>query len=219
MRFRVAMRVLLFDMMDTLLCEPYFGAMERLLADPAGRAAFFEWRERSAFYEFEEGRISEPEYFRRFYKPDTPPEIRAALPRPERVKKEILRNLRYRTGVLELLSELRQRPDLKLGLASNYGAWYHDILRKKSDLELDFLFFSCELAVRKPEAGYYAKILEALQSRLPALEPGHVFFADDREENVRAAEAAGWTAAWIQSEDDLPVAVARFLAESPGEGG
>lgn len=210
------MRVLLFDMMDTLLCEPYFGAMERLLSDPAGRAAFFEWRERAAFYEFEEGRISEPEYFRRFYKSDTPPEIRAALPRPERVKKEILRNLRYRAGALELLSELRQRTDLKLGLASNYGAWYNDILRKKSALELDYLFFSCELAVRKPEAAYYMKIQTALESHWSELEPRHVFFADDREENVRSAEAVGWRAAWIRSEDDLPVAVARFLAESPG---
>ncbi len=212
------MRVLLFDMMDTLLCEPYFGAMERLLADQERRAAFFEWRERAAFYEFEEGRISEAEYFRRFYKSSTPPEIRASLPRPERVKKEILRNLSYRSGVVELLSELRRRPDLKLGLASNYGEWYRDILRKKSALALDYLFFSCELAVRKPEAAYYAKIQAALQSRRPGLEPADIFFADDREENVAAAELIGWRAAWIRSEADLPAAVAGFLADSPGQG-
>ncbi|MBM7169515.1 HAD family phosphatase [Streptomyces sp. G44] len=46
--------------------------------------------------------------------------------------------------------------------------------------------FSCRIGHAKPEPGAYRWCLDALET-----EPGRVLFVDDREENIRAAEAAG----------------------------
>ncbi|MYY87642.1 MULTISPECIES: HAD family phosphatase [unclassified Streptomyces] len=46
--------------------------------------------------------------------------------------------------------------------------------------------FSCRIGHAKPEPGAYRWCLEALGA-----EPGRVLFVDDREENIRAAEAVG----------------------------
>ncbi|MEU7576440.1 HAD family phosphatase [Streptomyces sp. NPDC041068] len=46
--------------------------------------------------------------------------------------------------------------------------------------------FSCRIGHAKPEPGAYRWCLEALGT-----EPGRVLFVDDREENIRAAEASG----------------------------
>ncbi|RYJ24740.1 HAD-superfamily hydrolase [Streptomyces sp. L-9-10] len=46
--------------------------------------------------------------------------------------------------------------------------------------------FSCRIGHAKPEPGAYAWCLRAL-----GLEPGRVLFVDDRDENIRAARAAG----------------------------
>ncbi|QES45568.1 HAD family hydrolase [Streptomyces venezuelae] len=46
--------------------------------------------------------------------------------------------------------------------------------------------FSCRIGHAKPEPGAYRWCLDALGA-----EPGRVLFVDDREENIRAAEAVG----------------------------
>ncbi|MFH8609917.1 HAD family hydrolase [Streptomyces sp. NPDC018029] len=46
--------------------------------------------------------------------------------------------------------------------------------------------FSCRIGHAKPESGAYQWCLDALDT-----EPGRVLFVDDREENIRAAEAVG----------------------------
>ncbi|MGW0534120.1 HAD-IA family hydrolase [Streptomyces sp. NPDC003032] len=46
--------------------------------------------------------------------------------------------------------------------------------------------FSCRIGHAKPEAGAYRWCLDALGT-----EPGRVLFVDDREENIRAAQASG----------------------------
>jgi putative hydrolase of the HAD superfamily len=52
--------------------------------------------------------------------------------------------------------------------------------------EFDSLTFSCDVRVCKPEAKIYRDCLEKLDA-----EPGEILFLDDREANVRAAEALG----------------------------
>jgi putative hydrolase of the HAD superfamily len=52
--------------------------------------------------------------------------------------------------------------------------------------EFDARVFSCDLGVCKPKAGIYRECLLAL-----AVHPSEVLFLDDREPNVRAAEALG----------------------------
>jgi putative hydrolase of the HAD superfamily len=55
--------------------------------------------------------------------------------------------------------------------------------------QFDSLTFSCEVGVCKPEPEIYQDCLNKL-----GLEPSEVLFLDDRESNVRAAEALGWNA-------------------------
>ncbi|MFK4066545.1 HAD family hydrolase [Streptomyces sp. NPDC029674] len=49
--------------------------------------------------------------------------------------------------------------------------------------------FSCRIGHAKPESGAYQWCLDALGAL--GVEPGRVLFVDDREENIRAAEAVG----------------------------
>ena len=189
-------RVVLLDLMDTLVRDPYHRMLANLPADMA-RRDLFRWKDQSAFQAFERGEIDEPEFFRRYYRTDTPEEWRARLPRPEKFKKELLRSVDFITGMDEVLRDVYQDPRTRVGLASNYSRWYHDILRLRPEIEpqTDYLFFSCELGVRKPDGGYYHKIFEGLRRDLPDLMPEHVLFLDDRETNVAGARAAGWQAA------------------------
>lgn len=206
------MRIVLFDMMDTLIHEPYFRAMGRLLPDPADVEEFKRWREVPAFIEFESGEISEQEYFRRFFLPDTPPEIHARMPRPEKIKKEILRELEYRAGIRELLARLREREDVRVGIASNYGEWYREILKRLADLgRADYFFFSCEMGVRKPDSAYYAVIQSALQEQIPDLSGERIFFIDDREVNLAAARDFGWRTHLAGEPQDLEADLRDFL--------
>lgn len=206
------MRVLLFDMMETLIDEPYFRAMERLAPEPERRRLFFQCREREAFLDFELGRISEQEYFRRFYRTEVAAADLALLPTAQRLKKEMFRNLRYRRGVPTLLAELRNTPGVRSGIASNYGPWYREILRRLPALDqVDYLFYSCELGHRKPEQRYYVEIEDSLKRSL-SVEQLPIFFADDREENLKPAANLGWKTALVSGDSDEWIQAARQFA-------
>jgi FMN phosphatase YigB (HAD superfamily) len=188
------MKIVLFDMMDTLIHEPYFTAIGRLLPPDLTPASYFGWRDRTAFAEFERGEISEQEHFRRFYLPGLPSELRQRYPRPERVKKELLRSLRYVDGIPGLLSELRARPEVRLGVASNYAIWYLEMLERLRDIRehMHYFFYSCEMGVRKPDPEYYTIIASGLARDFPELAAADIFFTDDRQTNIDAAAAMGW---------------------------
>lgn len=213
------MKIILFDMMDTLIHEPYFLAIQRLLPEDLDAKTYFQWRDGPAYVAFERGDVGEYEHFRQFYLPDTPPELMARFPKPERVKKELLRSLKYIEGIPELLARLKSRgasggTELRLGVASNYSIWYQEMLSRLREIRehMDYLFYSCELAARKPDAVFYERIFAGLQRDFPDLRPADVFFTDDRPENIAAAEALGWTAHLMELDAlALGAAVDRFL--------
>ena len=210
------MNIVLFDMMDTVIREPYFAAVRRLLPGPLTPETYFRWRDRDAHFAFERGEVTEPEHFRSFYLPGTPPELLEQFPRPERVKKELLRSLRYFDGIPELLVELYRRPDVRTGVASNYSVWYQQMLPRLREIreQMDYYFYSCEMGVRKPDPGYYQMIAAGLQSDFPDLRPEQIFFTDDRPENTAAASALGWRVHVMTG--DTPVlrnAIEAFLAD------
>ncbi|MEQ9363189.1 MAG: hypothetical protein RIF32_03045 [Leptospirales bacterium] len=213
------MKVLLFDMMDTLIHEPYFEAITRLLPESLDAKIYFKWRDREAYIAFERGEASEREHFRQFYLPDAPADLLAQFPRPERVKKELLRSLRYIDGIPELIAWLRSRDDVRLGVASNYSVWYQDMLPRLREIrdEMHYYFYSCEMGVRKPDAGYYTTIAEGLRRDLPELTPEAIFFTDDRRENVDAARAQGWRAHLMDGDTGaLRSSIEKFLGARSG---
>ncbi|MGB6943323.1 MAG: HAD family phosphatase [Bryobacteraceae bacterium] len=76
---------------------------------------------------------------------------------------------------------------LRTAILSNMPAPVRDyVLRCPWLPEFDARVFSCDLGVCKPEAEMYRECLLAL-----AVHPSEVLFLDDREANVRAAEALG----------------------------
>lgn len=72
---------------------------------------------------------------------------------------------------------------------SNFGAGSFDLARRHYDFldEFDQSYVSGRMRLMKPDSAFYAA-LEA-GSRVA---PGALLFADDRPENIAAAEARGW---------------------------
>ncbi|MBI3396509.1 MAG: HAD hydrolase-like protein [Spirochaetia bacterium] len=207
------MRVILFDMMDTLVHDNYLSVLRQSLPSGHTIEQFRMWRDFEAFEAFECGEISEAEYFRRFYKPETPEDLREIFVRPERVKKELFRSIRWIDGVPEILDDLRSRDDVKLAVASNYGVWYRDLFLKRPDLpdRFHYLFFSCEMGVRKPAPAYYTTIEESLARVSEIDTPLDLLFIDDREINLLPAAERGWRTHLMRGAQGLRDTIALFV--------
>lgn len=89
-------------------------------------------------------------------------------------------------GIAALLDRLREA-QVAMHVVSNYTPWYSMIEDAVTLSEwMPWSFVSCELGVRKPDAGFYAAVLERLDVR-----PQSCVFIDDREQNCAGAEVAG----------------------------
>ena len=207
------MRIILFDLMDTLVVDPYHDLLANF---PSGLTPrdFFRHKNQDVFEAFERGEISENEYFRAYYKPDVPEEKLKILPTPASLKKKMYRSVSFLDGIADLLNEIHGRPDLRLGVASNYSMWYREILAKRGEIEtwMDYLFFSCEMGVRKPDPAYYELIENSLKKAHPALRGEQIFFTDDRDKNLTAAHQRGWSTHKMEGTPGLSRALQNFLA-------
>ncbi|MEQ8351598.1 MAG: HAD hydrolase-like protein [Leptospiraceae bacterium] len=184
--------LLLFDLMDTVLVDPFFPAIRSFL-DEDGIRHWAGLRRPGIFEAFEKGEISEREYFRSFYGDDPVPDH---MPPVAKIKKRMFAEVKFRPGIDELLEQLSARDDLVLAIASNYSAWYHDVMKKRPELDrwFDYLFFSCEMGVRKPEDRYFEIIHESIKRMPQEGEPESIWFFDDRPTNLKPARSRGWKA-------------------------
>ncbi|GEM_PF-1221391 len=185
--------LILFDLMDTVLADPFFPAIRSFL-DEEGIRQWAALRRPGIFEAFEKGEITEREYFRKFYD-DRP--VPSHMPPVARIKKRMFKSVQFRPGMDEILKDLYHRDDLVLGIASNYSAWYHDVLEKRPELDswFDFLFFSCEMGVRKPDNEYFEIIEQSVLERSGKDgTPESIWFFDDRPANLKPARNRGWQA-------------------------
>ncbi|MBL8018830.1 MAG: HAD-IA family hydrolase [Leptospirales bacterium] len=188
MFFHCLVRYYLFDLMDTVVEDPYHGTIQALLQE----IPFHEWRsyrEPGAFESWECGQISEEEYFDVFYRKTLHPETRSRLIHPARIKEHLYsRPIAFKTGMAEALTNLKKSG--RLALVSNYSPWFTEVLRLRPELSDLFhhRFFSSELGVRKPFPDYYARVARALN----ITGEDQVFFIDDRAENLIEPSRAGW---------------------------
>ncbi len=84
---------------------------------------------------------------------------------------------------------------LRTALLSNMPATVRDYVLGCSWLPaFDVRVFSCEAGICKPAPEIYADCLKRL-----GVQPGEVLFLDDREPNIRAAEALGLHAIWFRN--------------------
>ncbi|MCA9248114.1 MAG: HAD family phosphatase [Planctomycetales bacterium] len=172
--------VLLFDVMETLVTEPFYEAMpnffgmtlEELLAVKHPTS----WRE------FETGSLTEEQFIGRFFADG------------RFVDRDALRRCMYDAyewidDMQALLGELCAG-GYAIHALSNYPSWY-EMIEAKLQLSryLEWTFVSCLTGVRKPDVRAYRRAAESL-----GVSVGECLFVDDRTVNVEAAQAAGMDA-------------------------
>lgn len=173
--------VILFDVMDTLVTDPYYEAMPEFFG-----MSFEDLRSAvhpTSWIEFEEGRISEAEYLDRFFRDGRSVDGQALTP--------CLREAyRWIGGMRELLDDLKTA-GYEMHVLSNYSTWYQ-LIEDKLQLSryIEWSFVSCLTGVRKPDPQAYFSAAKSLQ-----VDVRDCLLVDDRIVNV---EAAG-TLAWMRS--------------------
>jgi HAD superfamily hydrolase (TIGR01509 family) len=172
--------ILLLDVMETLVTEPFRAEIPALFGmTPEQLLAALDL---DAWLEFEEGRISEPEYVARFFAD------RRAV--DGQTLRSCVRNAyRWLEGMEQLLAELKQA-GFQMHALSNYPVWYQ-LIDESLHLSrfLDWTFVSCLTGVRKPAPEAYLQAANTL-----GVEPRECLFIDDRRVNVDAARAVGMDA-------------------------
>ena len=173
------MKTLLFDLMDTVIRDPYREAIEA--ATGLGLRAAHSLKDPLCWPEFEIAKIDEQEFFRRFFV-DPEGELRLDLEAFHRVRRA---NYRFVPGMRELLTALQGR--VERYVASNYPIWIEE-LRTSHDLDglFEGVWASHHLGVRKPAPEFFHLLLTKIER-----EPADCLFIDDRRENCAAAELVG----------------------------
>lgn len=169
--------VLLFDVMDTLVWDPY-----RLIPGFFGHddwRTLYEARDRTAWVEFEHGTIDECAFLDRFFADGR------AFDR-DGLRALMFENYRWIDGMEELLGELADA-GVPMHALSNYPDWWRAIEERLGlSRFLEWTFVSCRTGVRKPHPDAYLGPARTLDRP-----PGELIFVDDRLKNVDAARAAG----------------------------
>jgi HAD superfamily hydrolase (TIGR01509 family) len=184
-------RALLFDVMATLVYEPFYEVV------PAALGMTLEelWPQlsRNAWVDFEHARTDEATFLSRFFA-DGRAFDHAAL------KAALVKAYAWLDGMEELLAEL-QLTGQEMHLLSNYPEWYQLIEDKlRISRYAPWTFVSCRTGVRKPHPEAYLGAARHL-----GIEPEALLFIDDREVNCQGARDVGMAA--IRFEDTASLRV------------
>jgi HAD superfamily hydrolase (TIGR01509 family) len=170
-------RALLFDVMGTLVHEPFFETVPAALGMTLDE--IIEHKHPTAWVEFEHGVIDEAAFRAKFFADgrDYP---------HERMKAAMIDAYQWLDGTEAILRELSERGHA-LYLLSNYPCWYQHIEDK---LQLSryaaWSFVSCDTGVRKPDPEAYLG-----PARTLGCAPSELLFVDDRGINCKAAAEVG----------------------------
>ena len=159
--------------------------------------------------DYDRGAIDGPTYWRRIAKAAGTELTSAQI--DSLIVNDIAIWMRANPVMMEWVRALK-RGGLKIAVLSNmpieisrymrqYAPWFRDF---------DFVCFSAEVQLAKPEAAIYHACLEVVHSR-----PEECLFIDDRAENVEAARALGMHAMKFVSVHELAVNVQPFNLPAP----
>jgi HAD superfamily hydrolase (TIGR01509 family) len=171
------MHVVVFDVMDTLLHDPYREAYEA--ATGLTFEAFGSLHTEAAYRALERSEIDEVTYWS---------VVRDAGVAVDEGRFHATRREGYRwlPGMRELLVETASRH--RVILSSNYPAtWIADVRARFFDDVSMNVCGSCELGVCKPARGFFDRLRDRF-----ALDPATTVLVDDAVRNVDGAVAAGW---------------------------
>ncbi len=180
-------RAVALDLMDTVVRDPYREALRAALGTPPRVA--FERRDPDLYPSLERGEIEEQEYWEHHR------EIGIAVD-PDRFHEVRRAGTTWLAGMPELLDDLRG--EVLRVTASNYPVWIEELADEMLGDRFDRVLASYHLGTRKPDHGFYRRLLEALD-----LDAGEVAFVDDREVNVTAAAEVGLHARCFRDAADV----------------
>jgi HAD superfamily hydrolase (TIGR01509 family) len=179
----------LFDVMDTLIEDPFFQGIEGFFG--CSRLELLAAIDREVWPRFERGQLDAATFYRTMLRGDRPVDGAA-------LEAWLAPRYRWRPGAREAVEALHAA-GLPLGALSNYPVWM-ELLDQRCGLSrwLDLDHVSYRTGARKPEPAAWAGACARL-----GLAPGAILFVDDREANCAAAAAFGMQAALARPGADL----------------
>jgi HAD superfamily hydrolase (TIGR01509 family) len=187
-------RAICFDLMDTVLYDPYREALVAATGVDLKTAA--RARDPQCWPDFEIGAIGEEEFARRYFKPEHG--LRFDLDAFHGARRA---GYRFLPGMRELIASLEGKVDRYV--ASNYPIWIEEV-RVSFGLDELFedVFSSHHLRVRKPAPEFFARMMAAIPHP-----PSACMFVDDRKDNCTAAESVGMTVHHFTGAEELASAL------------
>src|SRR5688500_14575104 len=172
--------VVLFDVMGTLVHDPFFVEVPRFFG--VDLRTLVATKHPSAWVEFELGEIDEELLAQRFFADGRLLDVGG-------LKQAMLEAYAFLPGIEGLLHRLQQR-GVAMHVLSYYPCWYR-LIEDKLGLSryLPWTFVSCHTGSRKPDARAYLGACERL-----GVAPGACVFVDDRPQNCEGARAVGMDA-------------------------
>lgn len=179
----------LFDVMDTLVHDPFRDVMPRFFGMTL--AELIAAKHPTAFVEFELDRRTEAEFLEDFFADGRAYDHAGFVA-------AVTGAYRLLPGIEELLVHLSSS-GFELHTASNYPRWYERVeARTGLSRYVRWSGVSCELGVRKPDARFF----ECLLGRIGRT-PDECVFVDDQPRNCDAAAALGIHAIRFVDADSL----------------
>jgi FMN hydrolase / 5-amino-6-(5-phospho-D-ribitylamino)uracil phosphatase len=175
-----APRVLLLDVMDTLVHDPFHVEIPRFFGMTLRE--LLPLLQAGSWVSFELDALGEDEFLARFFADGRPVD-------GEGLRAAVRAAYRLLPGVEPLLDELSRR-GVAMHALSNYPRWYtlvEDAVRLSTWVPWSFV--SCRTGYRKPDPEAYRHACRAL-----GVEPSACLFVDDRESNCAAAREQGMDA-------------------------
>lgn len=173
-------KVLLWDVMDTIVRDPFRSAMPEYLGITF--EAMLRDKHPTAWVDFETGLLDEAQFGARFYADGRGIDAGGLL-------RHIRRHYRYLDGVEPLLAELRAQ-GVAMHVLSNYPCWYRAI-EEETGLSryVPWTFVSCHTGLRKPDTRCFMHVIRAL-----GVAASDCVLIDDRSTNCDGARAVGMEA-------------------------
>lgn len=191
--------VILFDVMDTVVKDPFFEHMPKHFGLTFRQ--LLEEKHPTAWIDFEMGKIGEEELVSSFFSDG------------RRVDGEALVHMmqeayQYVEGMEELLGAL-QVAGYDMHVFSNYPVWYRYI-EEKLELSryLKWTFVSCVgpmQGLRKPTEECYRAVISHL-----GLPPERILFVDDRQQNIDGAMKSGMRGIRFTGAENLRVELQKY---------
>jgi len=169
--------VLLFDVMDTIVRDPFFTVTPDFFA--MSMAELLAAKCPDAWPAFERGEIDERTLAHRYFRDGRSVDL-------DSLRERMRVAYAFLPGMEALLADLAGA-GFEIHALSNYPVWWR-MIEAKLDLGrfLEWSFVSCKTGLRKPEAGAFHHALGVLSR-----DPRDCAFIDDRPSNCAAAEAVG----------------------------